>query len=489
MTSISEIRVSARRSRIGAFRVDILMMVLMILSVLGAGVGVFMMFEDYRNDMQYADKTQALVDRHAAQWSVLQEVAVEPCEVLGFRSEGRGMSSAKRIQELLARYDAEGTSPSIFSVDDNVMQELSSPDAGPDAGPRRSPDGKTGFSNAGRKTIDYREIGEDFRNHLFGLYRVQGVVINRFIDQVHNVNEARRFEFGRYLVAQGKRAAALKDKREALRNRRSQADEQLNSKAVELDLSAREAGNEISTANMTFLSGVRDMRDQRRLVDEARYAVMGPLADAARTREAASELLARRIRAQTDDFDFDGKVVRVDQASGYVFINLGQNADVRTEQTFTVLRPSGQSGHRIVAAIRVKEVIDGNFSRCRIDSFDSAGDWPRPGDLIRNESFTTEPLRYYALIGQFGGHNTRYSRQQLRDLLARYGKIVIESPDDPNLLKVEVVVIGGNWESDPLFDALTTRMGGDSKLKEFLTVFKERDLLYRFGLTTQDQLR
>lgn len=491
MTSVTVPKLRTRQARTGAFRVDVLILVLVILGVIGTGIGVFVSYESYRKDVQYAAKTVDLVDRQQAEWSTLQESALRSSEVLGFRGEGRALSNPAQISEMLRGYEARGSAPGIFTINSNTMNEIAGApgDGSSNAGVQRSRENNGGFANAGMKATEYREKDDGFRTHLFGLYRTQGLIINDYIDEVHNVNLARKLEYGRYLIANQNRASIVDDMLQRLEDRRQVAEEQLAQKAAELDVAISEAGDEQEAANQTHRDSQQALRDADARVQEEREKVRGPLRDAARAREAVGELLARRIRAETDDLDFDGKVMMVDENSGYVFINLGYDDGVQLEQTFTVLRPSAQSGHRIVAAIRIKEVISESVSRCRIDSFDTAGDWPRSEDLIRNENFSTEPYRYYALMGEFGGNASRYSRLQLRDMLARYNKIVVDSPTDPNFSKIEVVVVGRNWQADPIFNALALNMSGTGRLKEFYTVFEEDDLLYSFGLASMDDLR
>jgi hypothetical protein len=208
------------------------------------------------------------------------------------------------------------------------------------------------------------------------------------------------------------------------------------------------------------------------------------LKDTALARKRAIESQAdyrRRAdsRRYDDSRDTDGFVFLVDQRSGWLWINIGQQEDVRLNQTFQVVRAdAGKSGLIQVAEVRVKEVLQGNVARCRVDALDDPKVYPQSGDMIRNPNFSKRQYRTFALAGQFGGQYSQHTRQELVDMLLRLGFQVTSKIDGAT----DAVIIGGNWTEDAEYARAKS-------LQYSFETYTEEDVLYFLGFIGPDARR
>ncbi|MCC6573752.1 MAG: hypothetical protein IT462_08170 [Planctomycetes bacterium] len=181
-------------------------------------------------------------------------------------------------------------------------------------------------------------------------------------------------------------------------------------------------------------------------------------------------------RLVDDTHDPDGYVFLVDEISGWLWINIGQLSDVRLEQTFTVYRPEASTSSMArIGEIRVKEIMQGNIARCRVDNLVEDKIYPRAGDVVMNETFSSRQYHSYALVGRFGGTDTSMTRQEWIDKLTSLGFRV----DSSIRMDTDAVLLGADWAIDPQYtDARDRRV-------EFQT-FTEREMFWFLGLSGPD---
>jgi hypothetical protein len=213
-----------------------------------------------------------------------------------------------------------------------------------------------------------------------------------------------------------------------------------------------------------------------------REAAFAKLRDTAAARQAAIDKqrqyrLKADFRRLDDSRDPDGFIFLVDRKSGWVWINIGQRSDVRLNQTFQVVRSeASRSSELPIGEIRVKEILQGNIARCRVDVLEDPAVYPAAGDVIKNPNFTARQYRVFALVGKFGGSHTTHTRQELVDLLLGLGFIVVSRIDGAT----DAVITGGDWATDPVF-----RRAKDEDQLSFET-YTEEEVLYFLGITGPD---
>lgn len=178
-----------------------------------------------------------------------------------------------------------------------------------------------------------------------------------------------------------------------------------------------------------------------------------------------------------DSRDPDGYVFLVDNKSGWVWINIGQRNDVRLNQTFQVLRADASRASELpIGEIRVKEILEGNVARCRVDVLEDTSNYPAAGDIIKNPNFTARQYQTFALVGKFGGSHTQHTRQELVDMLLNLGFRVVSKIDGAT----DAVITGGDWADDPVF-----KQAKEVDQLNFET-YTEEEVLYFLGFAGPD---
>lgn len=166
----------------------------------------------------------------------------------------------------------------------------------------------------------------------------------------------------------------------------------------------------------------------------------------ARVRREWSEEVAKletanlelRIRLEAlENYSFDkpdGQVVRVDNTTRRVWINLGSKDYVRSQLTFSVYtrdhRGVGRGPEDIKAKIEVTQVTSENLAECRIIQ----EDFDRPiqeGDPIYSPIFTPGAVEFFSFVGVLDMDGDGESdRDLLHDLLENAGAEVEVEVDD-----------------------------------------------------------
>ncbi|MHC4841708.1 MAG: BRCT domain-containing protein, partial [Planctomycetota bacterium] len=181
--------------------------------------------------------------------------------------------------------------------------------------------------------------------------------------------------------------------------------------------------------------------------------------------------LKSNARTTDDSRDVDGAIFQVDEESGWVWINIGKASDVRLNSTFQVLRADTSNSAEIsIGEVRVKELLNRNMARCRVDNLDDPNVYPQQGDLIRNPNYSKRQYQTYALVGDFGGEYSKLTRQQVVDMLRGAGFTVVSTVTGAT----DALVIGGNWKDDPQFQKAEEE-------RYNLETFTVDDVLYFLG--------
>ncbi len=454
---------SLRLSRKAAFRPDILMLVLVALALIALGVVCMMRYDTYKQDRNYVEKFKALEMRYQAEWSRVQEQAVFASQPLGFKHIHGELPSLETISNLLYRYQEH--KPKVWDVSEEAVGQKK------EEGLSVLQGGEPGrLSKSSVSEEPYLNVQMD----LMTLIAKQDAKVNDLLKLLRRISLLRDQE--QKDLDEGKREwiESSNNKKDQHRQKLDDVNQKLldNSEGQEEDLRAETAA--AKEAHGVLEGAYVEVEAEKRRLDEERLKVGASVEEASRLREKAITLLSERTQARAREQDPDGQIVFVDENNDWAFINLGQSENIRNEMTFRVIRSlPGKQGYITIASLRVKEVLSGEMSRCRIDSLHSDEGYPRVGDLIINEKYSKEqPYLRYAFLGEFGGEYSRLSQQELKELLLKYGRQVVPLTDE----SLEVVVLGGNWNLKEEYNQLI-------KKGVRFEVMTEEEILYMLGIS------
>ena len=165
-----------------------------------------------------------------------------------------------------------------------------------------------------------------------------------------------------------------------------------------------------------------------------------------RTRRALNEDIAllekanQFLRVQLNELENqsfdkpDGEIVRVDNITRRVWINLGKQDKLRQQVSFSVYtqnhRGVGRGSEDIKAKIEVTKITDGKLAECRIIQ----EDFDRPiqaGDPIYSPLFTPGATEYFSFVGILDlDEDGKSDRDILHDIIANAGAAVEVEVDD-----------------------------------------------------------
>lgn len=152
--------------------------------------------------------------------------------------------------------------------------------------------------------------------------------------------------------------------------------------------------------------------------------------------EKANEFLRIRLD-QMENLSFDkpdGRIVRVDNTTGRVWIDLGSKDYLRPQVTFSVYtqnnRGVGRGSEDIKGKIEVIKITNANLAECLIIQ----EDFDRPiqaGDPIYSPLFTPGATEFFSFVGILDlDGDEKSDRELLHDLLANAGAAIEVEVDD-----------------------------------------------------------
>jgi hypothetical protein len=469
----------SRHSRRGL--VDLIVMIVMIVFLLGLGTLAFFAYDKAQKERQYLAALREVPARQSAELDAVRARYAEVSMLIGFRGEA-AYSSPDAIRTLLAEGGevvadyykvptAEGRQLPLSGVEPLKIKIW------------KMVDGKMVESE-----IEVRQIKDTSRQGAT-IYNAQDTrtlqaaigkqdeVINGLVQsEIPNVRAQRGFQKSRMDTEAGERA-----------NRTNTEFGNTSTNIETANSNIKDKQDEVSAAEQRLADAMKAENEHYALLDsqavrDAREAAFATAREAAIARKQARDSMeAYRLQADKrrvdDTRDPDGAIFLVDRKSGYVWINIGQKADVRKNQTFQVLRPDASRASEVpIGEIRVQEVLRGNIARCRVDALDDPAVYPEAGDIIKNPNFSDRQYHSWALVGEFGGQFTTLTRQQLTDLLRSVGFRVTTKVD----ATTDAIVIGGNWDQDPEYVKADER-------KLNIEKYSEREVLWFLGMIGPDQ--
>jgi hypothetical protein len=456
-----------RASRRGAARLDVIVMIVMCVAVVGVAIWAFVAYGNWRDDELVTSRLEAWVPVVEGEYQAAVAALGRASKPLGFVGPTGGVASAARIEATLQNYYSENPPRSENPIAFVPPADVSSRDTS-----MTVTDGRlTGVTRIAEA------YGRDNNSRLLALIDAQDRRINALVEANGAWRSYREREAG-YLEE------ALQEYLTRLNTFTS------NDAPALISNNATQITNAITqyltaaTSEANAKAGViAELNDSYEVIAAARDALavernrVGPAADEARRiQELAANQVAKIAQQMARSGDFRGFVEQVDRESGYVWISLGQSDNIRREMSFQVAAPTADgTATVIVAEIRVKNVIGPHLSQARIDFLRDDNVLPKAGDYVRNTAYSAADYHIFAFAGDFGGRHSRYSRQQLTELLERNGRQIQNTPRD----NVEVVIVGANFVADENFRRLQERGVRFERMTE-------REILYMFEISRPD---
>ncbi len=154
-------------------------------------------------------------------------------------------------------------------------------------------------------------------------------------------------------------------------------------------------------------------------------------------------VLRKKPRGVKAFFEYDGKIVKVDDKFKMATINLGVKDGVRPGMRFSVYPPGPPSKDRIKGRIEVKKIgEETSIVRILEEKF---GNPIVSGDRIYNPLYSPREKEVFALVGKF---MHPYTEKELIRLVERHGGTTTRKISDD----VDYVILGTDFENDPNYD-------------------------------------
>lgn len=218
---------------------------------------------------------------------------------------------------------------------------------------------------------------------------------------------------------------------------------------VRTDLNSKvEAQRTMLDGRITELQGIRDTVDTNRqeATNKHNSRTLRLNNDLIRAKSTV-EGFRRKEAVVREIVEVQGHLMRPDALSGFAYIDLGEDDEVRAGLKFRVLRPDVAGTRRMIGEVEVKRV----FEHMSEVSITRALDWKNPmieGDLIANPFYRKgRPVRV-ALAGKFSPDVSRFSREETARRIERTGAKVESTPS----VYTDFVIVGADVEGDTTFD-------------------------------------
>jgi hypothetical protein len=469
-----------RTSRRGL--VDLIVMIVMIVLLLGLGTLAFFAYERAENDRLVLEAQRDIPARQRAEIDSVRGRFAEASRHIGFKGEAP-FSSPTAIRNMLEEgqhFRFEYFDPPDPSEDGTRALEGTESQTVR----IRFPDGREESINVQVVRGSQRRTAQLYDGTRAGSIPIQAAIgeqdrlVNTLVTRsIPNLRRHRQDQLDRRSAQAGARASALDAKFREVDSQIGSAEEAIRSGQDDIvNTLERLSGALAQEVERLLEVDSQDVRDRR----ESAFAVAREAAVARQQAIKRQEAYRRQAdkRRFDDSRDPDGMVFLVDEVSGWVWINIGQRSGVNLNQTFQVLRPDATRDSMIqIGEIRVREIMQGNIARARVDALDDPDVYPRQGDLIRNPNFSARQYQTWALVGQFGGQYSKFTRAELTDIMRSVGWEV----QDRVTYNTDALVIGGNWMNDPEWQ----RARREKRLN--VETYQEEEILLFLGVIGPDR--
>lgn len=443
---------------------DLIVMIVMIVFLLGMGALAFFAYDKSQSEKAYVARLRQIPARQSAEIDATRARYAEVCSLIGFKGDA-DYSSPEAIRQMLkAGGEVVADYYEISATDPEKKGSISGTDKAKAAK-------VNGTRKNGTKVYEFMDAVT-----LQKAIGAQDNVITQLVGaHIPKILKQRELQRTFRNEAAAERAATSKAKYDEANTSIEAANRAVEGKNQEVAAKETELGE---AAKAEYDAYARLDSPEMRSSRESAFAKLRDTA-AARAKAIEAQRQARLksdARRFDDSRDPDGMVFLVDRKSGWVWINIGQRNDVRLNQTFQVLRAdASRSSDQPIGEIRVKEVLEGNVARCRVDALDDPAVYPEAGDIIKNPNFSKRQYQTYALVGKFGGSYSTHTRQELVDMLLGLGYRVVSTIDGAT----DAVIVGGDWLDDETFKSAKERQ------LNFET-YTEEELLYFLGYAGPD---
>lgn len=451
---------------------DLIVMIVMIVFLLGMGALAFFAYDKQQSERTYVARLRQVPARQKAEIDATKARYAEVCANIGFKGDA-DYSSPAAIREML-RLGGETVADYFESQGTEEKGDVKG---------TRNVSRKIGEKTVNQGVVEKTRLNTEkiweFANNVT-LHMAIGAqdnviqeMVGTHIPKIRNQRVAqRKFRDDAATDRQNQTEqayAGAKSNMEAADNAIKNKNDEVSAKETELGDASNEEYAAYARLDSPEIRGNRENAFTK-------------LRDTALARKNAVDKQRQyRLKADARRFDDsrdpDGYVFLVDNKSGWVWINIGQRNDVRLNQTFQVMRADASRASELpIGEIRVKEILEGNIARCRVDVLEDTSNYPAAGDIIKNPNFTARQYQTFALVGKFGGSHTQHTRQELVDMLLNLGFRVVSKIDGAT----DAVITGGDWVDDPVF-----KQAKEVDQLNFET-YTEEEVLYFLGFAGPD---
>ena len=219
--------------------------------------------------------------------------------------------------------------------------------------------------------------------------------------------------------------------------------ERLNTYSTSLDTNLEEINQNIQSVQQDGSDQVSSLEDEIASEKESHEKELSGLDEELSRLQNNIGQLKTVSEAQYIDLDeVDGKVIRTDPASNWVYINIGSDDRVKAGYQFGFYASSGADDRKLIGKIQVKQVFQ-DYARCSVVSQARVNRPILTDDIVDNPFFSPEGPKQIALIGDF------QNRSQLEQAISAVGSTVKENihPD------LDFAITGSNAEDTDRFDS------------------------------------
>ncbi len=202
--------------------------------------------------------------------------------------------------------------------------------------------------------------------------------------------------------------------------------ETLNTYSTNLDTNLEEVNQNIQSVQQEGSDQISSLEDEISSAKESHEEELSSMdQQLTRVQNSIGDLKQQSEAQYVDSDEVDGRVIRTDATSDWVYINIGSDDRVKAGYLFGIYGSAEESGGELVGKVQVKQVFP-DYARCSVVSQNRVNRPILNGDRVDNPFFSTDGPKRIALIGDF------QNRSRIEQAISSVGSTVVDDIE-PNL--------------------------------------------------------